>query len=115
MSLADHNDAVELAMDEGPAPFAAHVQVDSKLPTFLLEEHDHHFEQVYCTSSTIGLDFYSASTLVAISEQLRDHQEMLIITSHSSCNDAGSRSSYLYTIPHNRPSTICLLVPEHQT
>ena len=77
------------------SPFAAHVRLASKLPTLLLEDNDHHLEQISCHGSTIELKFQDDATLSAAWQEIQTHPEMLIITSHVGCNADGERKPYL--------------------
>ena len=77
------------------SPFSAHVRLASKLPTLLLEDNDHHFEQISCHGSTIEFKFHNDAAVSAAWQEIQTHPEMLVITSHLGCNADGERKPYL--------------------
>ena len=76
-------------------PLGATVSLSSSRPTIVLEEIDHHLHEIHCEEGLMHLEtepllFSEANRVFEL------HPEIVIITSHESCNDRGSRVPYLY-------------------
>ena len=79
------------------SPMGVQVSLASEVPTLLLEENEHLLDSVECDDGRIRLVFMPDAFEQA-KEVLAMHQELLIITSHHSCNEKGSRLPYRYVL-----------------
>ena len=82
-------------IEHGAMPFKAHVRLRSRRPTLFLEEIEHMLDEVHCNVATGGqssivLKFRGPYTHSAW-KALKGHHDFLLITSHHSCNQKGSR------------------------
>lgn len=75
--------------------FFSRVIVKSSRPFLLLEEAEHHFEDVVCSPSNIILSFNSIESFTIASEVFSDLVGSVVITSHWGCNDEGARAPFL--------------------
>ena len=90
----DDSSQTQMPPSASQSPFAAHVRLASKLPTLLLEDNDHHLEQISCQGSKIELNFHSDVAISAAWQEIQSHPEMLVITSHIGCNSDQERKPY---------------------
>ncbi|MCJ1397677.1 hypothetical protein MMC11_000873 [Xylographa trunciseda] len=84
----------------GSIPLSAHVHLGSTRPVFVLEEIDHLLESVECTLDSIIITFNSHRDMQVAWETLLPHSTFVLITSHWSCNDDGSRLPFLVREAH---------------
>ena len=78
--------------------FAALVQMSAKLPTVVLEEVEHHLDDIFCTDSSIQLHFGNQQSLALAYEELSATDDFFVVTSHQGCNSDGERRPHRYTV-----------------
>ena len=76
-------------------PFSAHVNLGSKLPVLVLEDIEHLVQSVHCDQESIEIVFNSRQHLMTAQDTLFSHPRFILITSHWSCNEDGSRLPFL--------------------
>ena len=67
-----------------------------KTPALLLEDIEHHMEQIVCFPSKIYLYFSSEGALQHARQEFNSVRNFLVITSHEGCNEDGERDPHLY-------------------
>ena len=77
-------------------PFSAEVHLLSKFPVLILEDIEDLIESVDCDGESIEVTFLTHESLIMVEEVLTLASPFVIITSHWSCNDDGSRLPYMY-------------------
>jgi hypothetical protein len=70
--------------------------MSTRLPTVLLEEVEHHIDEIACFGSSIRLHFTSQETLELAYDELSATNEFFVVTSHEGCNNDGERESHRY-------------------
>ena len=75
--------------------FGAQVSLTSWIPTLVIEEIDHLLRFVDCDSEHLDLAFYPSAFEQAL-KALEQLDELLLVTSHQTCNPEGSRLPYRY-------------------
>jgi hypothetical protein len=70
--------------------------MSTKLPTVLLEEVEHHINEIACFDSSIQLHFASQEALELAYSELSAIDEFSVVTSHEGCNNDGERESHRY-------------------
>ena len=78
---------------------AAQVELEGNSHSLLLEELDHMLEEVYCGGGRLDVTF-SSQYFSHARQKIETYSDLLIITSHYGCNDAGSRLPYKYVPFH---------------
>ena len=69
--------------------------LSSSTPTIVLEEIDHQLNEIHCENDLMFLE--TQSLIFSEARQTFEmYPEILVITSHETCNDRGSRVAYLY-------------------
>jgi hypothetical protein len=69
----------------------AQMYLGSDNPVLLLEEVDHLIQEIHCEPSSIEVKFSSTQALQMVRDAIDSTAELVIVTSHWSCNDRGSR------------------------
>jgi hypothetical protein len=70
--------------------------MSTRLPTVLLEEVEHHIDEIACFDSSIHLYFAGKEALELAYDELGAINEFFVITSHEGCNNDGERESHRY-------------------
>jgi hypothetical protein len=70
--------------------------MSTRLPTVLLEEVEHHIDEIICFDSSIRLHFTDQETLELAYNELSAINEFFVVTSHEGCNNDGERESHRY-------------------
>lgn len=70
--------------------------MSTRLPTVLLEEVEHHIDEIACFDSSIHLHFADQETLELVYNELSAIDEFFVVTSHEGCNNDGERESHRY-------------------
>ena len=81
-------------------PFAAHVALSSWRPSLVLEEVDHLLDEVHCEENTFQMTVQQ-NFFDDICNALRSSPEILLVTSHESCNERGDRKPYMFVLRVN--------------
>lgn len=68
--------------------------MSTRLPTIVLEEIEHHIDEISCFESSIQLSFTELQNMKLAYKELTDVEEFFVITSHGGCNDDGVRESH---------------------
>lgn len=81
--------------DHHQPPLGAHVSLTSAKPSLVLEEIEHLLSEIHCEDDYLYLGI-EPSSFVEVRRVFDSHSEVLVITSHETCNDRGSRLPYMY-------------------
>jgi hypothetical protein len=65
-----------------------------RLPTVVLEEIEHHIDEITCFDSSIQLYFAELKNMELVYDELTAVDEFYVITSHEGCNNDGARVSH---------------------
>ena len=68
--------------------------MSARLPTVVLEEIEHHFDEIMCLNSFIYLYFSTFETAELAFAKFSTMEEFFVITSHQGCNNDGEREAY---------------------
>jgi hypothetical protein len=68
--------------------------MSTRLPTVVLEEVEHHIDEITCFDSSIHLRFAGQEALELAYNELSAIDEFFVITSHEGCNNDGERESH---------------------
>jgi len=71
------------------------VHLESPVPVLALEDIEDLILSVHCEDGSIEVIFDSSDSMLKVEEALRAGVPFVIITSHWSCNDDGSRLPYM--------------------
>ncbi|MCJ1251638.1 hypothetical protein MMC30_008873 [Trapelia coarctata] len=87
-------------------PFGAEVHLGSHVPILALEHIEDLIVSVQCNEESIEVVFASYDSVLKIEEALSTEAPFLIITSHWSCNDDGSRLPVYRSLVHQESNAI---------
>ena len=62
----------------------------------MLEDIEHLVDGIHCRPAFMDLHFGSKQHLETARRSLKHHTKFMVITSHLTCNDDGSRLPYMY-------------------
>jgi hypothetical protein len=79
---------------QGPV-FFSKVHVESSRPLLLLEQIEHHLENILCDASTIELEFSTTYSYTMAKDLVSHLVGSYVITSHDGCNNEGTRLPFL--------------------
>jgi hypothetical protein len=91
--LADTRDGTEQT-HQTPSQFSARVRMSTRLPTIVLEEIEHHIDEITCVDSSIQLFFTGLQNMELAYYELTAVDEFFVITSHEGCNNDGAREPH---------------------
>jgi hypothetical protein len=66
----------------------------TRLPTIVLEEIEHHIDEIHCFDSSIQLFFSGIQNMELAYDEFTAVDEFFVVTSHAGCNNNGARGSY---------------------
>lgn len=69
----------------------------SKLPAIVLEEIEHHLDDITCSDSAVSLRFADVNSRTRLHGELSVDNDFYIVTSHAGCNKEGERAVYRYS------------------
>lgn len=68
--------------------------MSTRLPTVVLEEIEHHIDEINCVDSSIQLFFSGVENMELAYNELTTAREFFVVTSHAGCNNEGARGSH---------------------
>jgi hypothetical protein len=68
--------------------------MSTRLPTIMLEEIEHHIDEITCFDTSIELSFAGLQNMELAYYELTAVNEFFVITSHEGCNNDGARESH---------------------